>query len=156
MKIDANTIIGICEIFAILLAGAAIWQSRNESRANHNLQVILQLSESFRQRWESRWEDALIQAEQSKGKLKPDVVKNIRHMLNWIDWFGTLIRQNQFTDPNSVLASLRPTFLRIINVARPVIVADTSKHGTKYWESLFIVAKLLEINWVTQLLDNNM
>lgn len=78
-----------------------------------------------------------------------------RHMLNRIDWLGAIVQRRKLNDEKVIFSSIGYTLIRIINLSKSLIVADTKIHGIQYWAGVLAVGKKLKIDWVINLLKQN-
>lgn len=143
----------IVQAFGIFLALIALTREVRRARTDRDLQVILNLSSSFRRRWEDKWEDLC------RPQLKKDISieqyafdneKEIRHMLNWVDWLGTYIKTNLLSNHEVIFGSIGIPITEIIDIGRPLIEKDIEKYGKEHWSSLYVVARMLKIEWVKE------
>ena len=124
-------------------------------KRTHDLQVALELSASFRERWEAGWDASLDAVESGNGEISADPGRSLRHMLNWIDWVGTLLRTRSLHNERVIFDSLGPTFRRILGAGRTILESDVEVHGPGYWASLLPVARRLQIAWLMDLLKRS-
>ncbi len=140
----------LAQIIGFPFAAISIYLARKEARAARDLQIALNLSESFRSRWEGGWSDALYEVKQAQeaSQSKEIPVKNrdsLFQMLNWIDWLGVLIRTKSLSEKEIIFGSIGPQFTEIIEISRPLFEPDLKKHGSKYWAGLLTVAAALNL-----------
>lgn len=137
---------------AVVIALVAMVLEIRQSRISRDMDLMMNLSSSFRRRWEDKWED-IIRPEAATAHRNQDpraqVEKEIRHMLNWIDWLGTCIRTGMLSNESVILNSIGIPIKEIINKNQPLIEADIREHGTAYWASLLTVAEKLDIPWTS-------
>jgi hypothetical protein len=140
------------QIISFPIAAVSIFLSRTEAKASRDLQVALTLSDSFRKYWESGWGETL-EAITDFQKLNPGTdlskehEKQLRFMLNWIDWLGTFIKTKCFSKPDIVFGSISMRLCQIINAGRVTLERDMEKFGVDYWNGVLTVSKLLKIEW---------
>ena len=70
----------------------SIYTNKQTIKSQH-LQIILTISESFRNKWEENWNDILdeLDVDHISPRIKdiPSNSKNnVSYMLNWVDWMG--------------------------------------------------------------------
>jgi hypothetical protein len=138
------------QIVTFPIVGCSIWLARIQANAGRDLQIALQLAESFRARWETDWRKALSEVTRAQKAAGNDLVpaelaEKIHNMLNWVDWVGNLIRTRLLTNPVVVLGSIEPQLAEIIRAGRSVVVEDLRKEGAAYWSGVVEVAKRLNI-----------
>lgn len=151
----------IAEIVALPFLAWQILMGRRESQRSRDLDIILSLSQSFRERWEEAWEDALLNLQTTTAN-QPVPYKNrkemsedereLMRMLNWIDWVGTALRTKMLSNKAVLLDSLGPTFVAIMNLGRSIIEEEVSIHGCQYWGSLLHVGRQLNLAWADDLI----
>ena len=140
----------VVQIVGFPVAAWSLYAARKEAKAARDLQIGLNLSESFRSRWEGGWSDALYEVKQAQESSQSQEipVKNrdsLFQMLNWIDWLGVLIRTKSLSEKEIIFGSIGPQFTEIIEISRPLFEPDLKKHGAKYWAGLLTVAAALNI-----------
>lgn len=134
-----------------------------DSRKSHKqtikaqyLQIILSISESFRDKWESGWSDTLEELNSSHKERMTDPIpekhlKDIRYMLNWIDWLGAMKSSEALDNLDILTSSIGVPMTAIINSGYEILLDDCAKNGSSYWKNLFVVAKHLKIDWAIEL-----
>jgi hypothetical protein len=146
----------VAQALAVIVAVWSLSSSRKEAKASRDLDVALNLSESFRTRWESGWAECLeaVGADHRNGRpgdLPPEHVKQLRHMLNWVDWLGTMLKNHCLANEQVIFDSIQIPIRRIINAGQPLVEQDVQEFGFDYWASLFVVANRLNVEWVSDL-----
>lgn len=142
---------------ATLIVGVLDARSTHEqSLKQQNLQIILSISESFRTKWESGWSDILeaLHADDLHDHVTavPDKYgKDVRYMLNWVDWLGALKSSGAMEDLSILTASMGIPLKRIINAGRTIIEADVKQYGPDYWQNLLVIARHLHVRWAIEL-----
>jgi hypothetical protein len=140
--------------------GLQIRRGRLDNQASRDLEMILSFSQSFREHWETHWEDILLKLDQKTSEhpleyhercMMSDDERELVRMLNWIDWVGTAIRTRMLTNTNVLLNSIGPTLKYILAIGRPIVEAEVSIHGCDYWGSLLHVGRCLNLDWVENL-----
>jgi len=149
------------EVIALPFLAWQILLGRKENRRSRDLEISMTLSQSFREHWESTWEDALLELEE-KTAGKPleyrgrremsDNERELLRMLNWIDWVGTALRTKMLTNTDVLLKSIGPTIRSILALGRPIVEAEVKAHGCDYWGSLLHVGRRLDMDWARQLI----
>jgi hypothetical protein len=142
----------VVQIISFPVAAGSLYLARKEAKASRDLQIALNLSESFRARWEGGWSDALYKVKETqKTSGSRDVPVEYRdrlfQMLNWIDWLGVLIRTRSLSEKEIIFGSIGPQFVEIIDISRPLIEPDIQEHGSKYWAGLLTVAQAKDVEW---------
>lgn len=147
MTIEVLTIcVGLASVVVACLSLAAASKSSSDSQ---NLQVILQLSESYRQHWENGWNATLVELEEYNGQniskpLSTELQIKVRSYLNWIDWYGNILQSKLFRKSDVFTKAVGPSMLRVINASREMIACDIKEHGQGHWSGLLFVAKMLK------------
>ena len=144
------------QIISFPVVAWSIYWARKEARAARDLQIALNLSESFRTRWEGGWSDALYEVKQALQESKSDEVPRrykdpLFQMLNWIDWLGVLINRKSLSEKGIIFDSIGPQFVEIINISRPLLKPYFEKHGPNYWGGLVTVAEALNVQGLEDL-----
>ena len=136
------------EALAIVATAGFGIRAYRQSQQTHRLQLLLGLSETFRQHWESGWDTVLEQVEAAQKQNSASVPikhqRTVRFMLNWVDWLGTLVSHRALHDPGVIYSSIGLTIRRIIGAGRPIIEDDCREFGIESWQSLFVVVESLD------------
>jgi hypothetical protein len=140
----------VVQIISFPIAAWSLYWARKEAKASRDLQIALNLSESFRSRWEGGWSDALYELKQiQRSSDNAEVPEKYRdplfQMLNWIDWLGVLIRRKSLSDKKIIFESIGPQFVEIIEISRPLLKPYFAEHGPDYWAGLVTVAEALKV-----------
>jgi len=135
----------------------SIKSNRQNIKAQH-IQIILTLSESFTQKWESSWDDVLdeLNVDHINPRLEEipaEHIKCIRSMLNWVDWLGAMKRSGIVDELDILTSSIGVAIMKIINAGHTIIKEDTQNYGKGYWKNLFIVADHLNAEKTIKLRD---
>lgn len=146
----------LAQAFAVIFAAIALVQGQKDAQATRDLEIFLNLSQSFRRRWEAGWGRTLQEIRASMHtshvfEVPEQYREELSYMLNWVDWLGTIMRTSVLGNDDVIFGSIGPTIMRIINAGRPLIERQCREHGLDYWGSLFIVARRLNIEWVDDL-----
>ena len=146
----------VAQAVAVIIAVWTLASNRKDAKASRDLEVALNLSESFRTRWEGGWAECLeaVGADHRigrPGELPPEHAKQLRHMLNWVDWLGTMLKNRCLANEQVIFDSIQIPIRRIINAGQPVVEQDVQEYGLDYWSSLLVVANRLNIEWVREL-----
>ena len=140
-----NAIATFVQIFGLPIAIAGIWLSMRNASRSHDVQVILSFVDSFRAKWEGGWADTLERLEASPFEnADASDVKQLRFMLNWIDWVGRLAQSHVLNNEDVILSSLKPSLQRAIDLAKPMLQADAEKNGAEFWAGVTYVSKRLD------------
>ncbi len=147
-----EVIVLVVQIISFPVAAASLYLARKEAKASRDLQIALNLSESFRSRWEGGWSDALHEVKEAQKTLGTNDVPikyrdRVFQMLNWIDWLGVLIKTKSLSEKEIIFGSIGPQFVEIINISRPLIEPHIQEHGSKYWAGLLAVAQAQDVEW---------
>lgn len=133
------------DIFGLPIAVAGIWLSMRNAARSHDVQVILSFVDSFRTKWEGGWSDLLLRLEPvALDAANANDIKQLRYMLNWIDWVGRLAQTNVLKNEDVILSSLKPSLQRAIRLGEPIMEKDNAANGTDFWSGVTFVSKRLE------------
>jgi hypothetical protein len=140
----------VVQIVSFPIAAWSIYLARKEAKASRDLQIALTLSESFRERWEGGWSDALYELKQvlrtsGSNEVPKEYNDHLYKMLNWIDWLGILINHKSLSEQRIIFDSIRPQLVEIIQLSRDLIRGDMERHGQDYWAGLKTVADALNV-----------
>ncbi|MDX1625422.1 MAG: hypothetical protein R3323_02805 [Wenzhouxiangellaceae bacterium] len=102
------TIIGVPVAIVTFLA------HKRQIERDRDFHAVLTLSESIRVRWEDGWDAALERLESGRGSTEDR--RQLRLMMNWIDWLGIMISERLIPRPEIVLHSLDHAMLRAIRL----------------------------------------
>jgi hypothetical protein len=160
MDAVAKTLDVLASIFTIAGLFLVVWQihlarkeasdSRREASDSRHLDIVLNLSESFRSRWESGWRGSLREIEEAHNNISPKHREQLLNMLNWIDWCGRILK---WIDRGSVgflqasaeellFETVGPQFNRIIKVSDSHSIMSEAKPN-KHWEGVDTVREKL-------------
>jgi hypothetical protein len=144
----------IVQMVSLPIAVWSIYWARKEAKNSRDLQIALELSESFRSRWESNWRTTLKEVEEAQSKYHGADVPTkhqveLINMLNWIDWVGTLIKNKSLSNQKVLLGTLSPQFTRIIKAGRSMLEEDIRKEGRDYWGGVLVIVETLGIALTT-------
>jgi hypothetical protein len=131
-------------------------KSHKEAIKAQYLQIILSISESFRNKWEAEWSNILDELNVSYKERLTDTIpekhrKSIRYMLNWIDWLGAMKSSGALEELEILTSSIGIPMAAIVNAGYKILLADCKENGSSYWKNLFVVAKHLNIDWAIEL-----
>lgn len=148
----------VAQIISFPVAAISIILGQREAKASRDIQIALSLSESFRQYWESGWAEHLeaiieSQSESDTKTFSKTQEKQLRFMLNWIDWLGVFIKTKHFSKPEIIFGSISGRLLQIINLGQPIIESDIKENGVNYWSGVLNVSSLLSIDWTDKYLE---
>lgn len=152
-----SIVASLSEALAVIIAAVALVAGQREARASRDLEIFLNLSESFRARWEGGWSETLTAIGADHDN--PHVFEvpaahrtELVNMLNWVDWLGTIIKTGGLSNDAVIFGSIGVAIRRIVNAGRPLVEQQSREFGPDYWASLFVVARRLGIDWVDDLL----
>lgn len=138
----------LVQIIGIPIALIGLFVSARSSAKSRNLTILISLIDKFQQKWEHSWDETLraIELKKTAGDdLTDSEVKELRYMLNWIDWLGNMKTRKVLSEEGVILDSLAPALERIIMNGASIIQHDIKTHGSDYWSGLLVVAKNLNI-----------
>jgi hypothetical protein len=133
-------------------------QARKHAQSQNSLQAMIPVYTSFREKWESEWEDILEQCDlvgrdQFYANATAADLRRVRRMLNWVDWLGTLKATGAVDDITVLTDGIGPALRRILECGQPMIEADVKTHGVGYWKNLMLVGTNIGACWTQQLLQ---
>lgn len=148
----------VSQIFQILgslgtIAGLLflVWQvssARKDANASRNLDIVLNLSESFRSRWESGWRVALreIKKEDNISNISQEHRDQLLNMLNWINWCGKILRgiDRSSSAQEILFESIGTQFDQIIKAGCPITSEGKQIKGSDHWEGVDEVEQRLQ------------
>jgi hypothetical protein len=140
----------VAQTISLAFIALSIYVARKEANASRQLQIMLDLSASFRARWEASWAKTVRTIVETQETSKDNVVPaqyedELRFMLNWIDWVGILKRTGLLTQYDVVFGGIGPAMSSIIKLGRPIVEKDISAKGKNYWSGLLDVAEALDL-----------
>jgi hypothetical protein len=146
----------------VVLAVFQLHVSQKQAQIARDLEISLNMIETFRIRWENSWRVVLqkIAAEFSENeRITDENLDDLLNMLNWADWLGNLIAHEHLKNKQLIFDALRPQLKEMLRLGRGQIVNDSKEHGIDYWSGLITVGRMLGIDWVASLerhmLSNN-
>jgi hypothetical protein len=154
IKIYLGLAASMATAVGIVLAVLQLRSSQKQAQKSRDLEISLNLIETFRVRWEDRWRVVFRQIvlEFSENeKITDENLDDFLNMLNWADWLGNLIAQKHLRNKQLIFDAVGPQLKDMLRVGREKIVDDSEEHGIGYWRGLIIVGKLLNIDWVVSL-----
>ena len=139
----------VIQIVSFPIAAWSLYWARKEAKASRDLQIALNVWESFQTRWEGGWSDAFYAVKEAQAasgtKDVPTEHQDVFfQMLNWIDWLGTLIRTKSLSETEIIFGSIGPQFGEIIDLGDPLLQPYFEKYGRAYWKGLLRVARELK------------
>jgi len=146
---NPETIAAIGSI-AVLATFIGIYLSTKENNKARNLGAVLKISDDFRNRWESKWENLIrVKVPQLNLKEREDseIKRELLFMLNWLDWMGLLIKK-ELIDREMLFGSLAIPIKEILKETSTIIKKDITnpEKGEGYWANILYIAKQPEIN----------
>lgn len=141
-----DVLVAFVEIFGLPIAITGIWLSMRSSSRSHDVQVILSFADSFRNKWENGGSDLLDRLEPTGlDSASDEDLKQLRYLLNWIDWVGRLAKTQVLTNEDVILNSLKPSLKRALDLGAPMVAADEKEKGADFWAGLAHVKERLEL-----------
>ena len=155
-NISAETITIFIGVITLIIGVINLVITNRQRARAHHLQIILTISDTFRKEWESSWSNILDELKidhlnPRKEELPNAHVKNIRFMLNWVDWLGAVKSSGVLKELNILTSSIGIPIRRMINAGYTIVEKDIKEYGADHWRNLFIVAKYLDVTPVIQL-----
>jgi hypothetical protein len=134
------------QIISFPIAAWSLYWARKEAKASRDLQIALNVWDSFQTHWEGGWSNAFYavqEAQQASGstEISNEHRDTFYQMLNWIDWLGTLIRTGSLSETEIIFGSIGPQFADMIDLGEPLLEPYFQKYGRPYWKGLLRVAK---------------
>jgi hypothetical protein len=134
------------QIISFPIAAWSLYWARREAKASRDLQIALNVWDSFQKHWEGGWSNAFYavqEAQQLSGssEIPTEHRDTFFQMLNWIDWLGTLIRTESLSETEIIFGSIGPQFADMIDMGEPLLEPYFQKYGRPYWKGLLRVAK---------------
>lgn len=143
-----STIAQLVSLFGVPVALIGLWLTSRHNANARDLQVVLNLGEAFRLRWETKWRDLLIEIENTpedeRSTLGSDRRNDLDDLLNWIDWLGTIILTKMMKRPEAIFATLGPQLKRAIKLSEPFLAEDEASGGSEYWAGVRFIQRRLE------------
>ena len=107
----------VVQIISFPIAAWSLYWARREAKASRDLQIALNVWDSFQKHWEGGWSNAFYavqEAQQASGSTEiPNEHRDAFYqMLNWIDWLGTLIRTGSLSETEIIFGSIGPQFAK--------------------------------------------
>lgn len=158
IELTAETITIIVGVITLIVGVVNSIITNKQTVKSHYLQIILGISESFRNEWESEWSEILDtldvdHLEPRTEKVPDQHVSNVRFMLNWVDWLGAMKSSGALDDLGILTSSIGVPIKKIMNAGYTLIEKDTKIYGAKYWENLFCIAEHMDYTELTKLRD---
>ena len=138
----------------VVLAVLQLRSNQKQAQNSRDLEISLNLIETFRVRWENNWRVTFreINSEFSKNeKLMDDNLDEFLNMLNWADWFGNLIAHGHLKNEQLIFDAVEPQLKDMLRVGKQKIIDDSEEHGIDHWNGLITVGKILDVEWVVSL-----
>jgi hypothetical protein len=138
----------ITQIVSFPVAALAIVLAKMDARRAHDLDVVLNLSATFRDRWEQEWRSCLnqvqlFQQETVSSSIPDELEDQVLNILNWIDWVGSFLIEGLLAKENVLLQTLGPQLSRAIDLTSEKIKADIAAEGPGYWAGVVAVTQRL-------------
>jgi len=135
-------------IFLIILSGVVI--EFVQGRRARNLQAILAISADMRRRWEGGWEHLLrdkIPHLNLEERRSGDVGRDLRFILNWLDWIGLMVRK-KYIDAEIVFGTLSSVVRETLRESADIIQSDIDNpdKGRDWWANVLFVAQHPQID----------
>lgn len=122
-----------------------IRSSRITAAKARDMEIALDLVNSFRASWESGWRKTLLKLEENIGvindqsHLLKDETDELLNMLNWVDWLGNLVDKKFIYDDGLLKDFLQHPIKRILHVAEGKLERDNENLGSNYWRGISIL-----------------
>jgi len=110
--------------------------------------VVLSLSGDFRNRWDREWNDAIRKYEEdlSLNTKSVKISDELVSMLNWMDWFGHLLKSGLFHQSNIFIKSVGPNMRHVIHILQNEIKKDEEEEGELFWAGLRYLERMLSVS----------
>ena len=138
----------LAQIISFPIAAIAIYISVRSSKRDRDVNLLISLSETFRDRWENRWRATVQEFEELPVETKPNEkqINELLNILNWIDWLGWLIENKVINKHSIIINSIGPVLSRAINAGKPLINEGTELYGKSFWAGVFVIKELVDGN----------
>ena len=139
----AELLAAIGAVVGLFLIAFQIRSEREQSARQADVESLLKLSDEFKALWNERWtEHVQVFRTASRPMLKRDITE-VRYMLNWVNWIGTMNRVGVIPDHSAMLdpAAIGPAMSEILRLGRPMIQEDVWRYGPSYWSDLLPIAR---------------
>ena len=135
---------------AVLIVLVTVGIEFIQNRRARNLEAILTLSTDMRKRWESEWEHLLrekIPSLSPEDRKKGEVGRELRYMLNWMDWIGLMVKM-KLINKEILLGTLAFMIKEILKQAADIIQSDIEdpEKGAAWWANVLFMAKQQRID----------
>jgi len=145
-----NALGSLLTALTVIISAIAAYFAYRASRRSRNLTAFFELSKDFRDRWEGGWEQILRErapALSAADRRSGEVGRQLRFMLNWVDWVSTLVRKD-LIDRDLIFSSLGAAIKEMIIVSADLIENDEQDpaKGPKWWANIRYMAVLPEID----------
>ena len=139
----------IAQIVSLPVAAAAIVFAVIDARRSHDLVVVLNLSESFRDRWERKWRECVkrveaFQRETHTHAIPKELLDEVRNILNWIDWVGSFLDAKLLKKETVLLETLGEPMAEVIEISREKLARDRESDRGR-WAGVDAVARCLKL-----------
>ena len=156
MDITAETITIFVGVVTLAVGVVNSMITNKQTVQSQHLQILLSVSDSFTQKWEKSWGETLDELDVNHlsartEKIPVEKLKEIRFMLNWVNWLGAMKSSGALNELGILTSSIGIAIKRILNAGYTTIKEDTEKHGADYWNNLFVVAKHLGVQHIIDL-----
>ena len=138
----------------VVLAVFQLYLNQKQTQRSRDLEISLNMIETFRVRWENSWRVVFrkIESEFSANeKIKEENLDDLLNMLNWAHWLGNLIGRKHLKNKQLIFDAVGPQLEDMLRVGRAKITDDIEEKGIEYWNGLITIGKLLDIDWVAAL-----
>ena len=139
---------------AIIVAVIQLRVNQKQFQSSRDLEISLNMIESFRVRWETSWRVAFREIKSvfsENEEIKGEHLDDLLNMLNWADWLGNLIAREQLRNHQIIFDAVGTQLEDMLRVGRKKITDDCKKRGIDYWQGLVTVGTLLKVDWVNSL-----
>lgn len=150
---------------AIVALGAIFVQIRAERLAAQQQSLkdtTLELSNEMRRLWHDEWHETIRVLRSAERPMIARDDCTVEHMLNWLNWIGTMHRSGVVSDQSPLLDpdALGPAMGTLLKLGRARIKADVWRFGPRHWQDLRPIAERLnkqdgKFEWLLSLLDDN-
>lgn len=128
----------IVALVTVVISLVGILANSIRSRKAQDLQVFLSLSQDFRSRWDEDWSAAIrdLKLSQDKSSDEAQVNQEVYSMLNWMDWFGHLLKSGLFRRSDLFIQSVGPNMREVLSLAEKQVAEQESRYGYDHWKGL--------------------
>lgn len=123
-------------LLTLLVSVVGVYIAVKSSNESKDLQVLLEMSLDYRNRWDKDWHGVINRIKQDDSDLRPEDEVCLRSMLNWIDWYGNILKSGLFHRSDVFNSAIGPSMSAGVLLAKDLLEKDEAKFGSGYWAGL--------------------